>query len=265
MEAEVRVGDDIDPRRWGSCPVTEHHHIFAFGHVETAVAVEEDERGCVGGRSEVQGSPGADGLGGCDPHGGESLDLLGEGTASPEQDRAGGTEQCVPRIIADEVAAQHEDTTSAAMLEQLRPALAGPGCGQQRLLEILDVGIGPLVEDDKIDGELLQTEIFVGKDELASQSDVGEIVDADKHDRQVAGDPLRPKRALHGRRELRRPQAWIREEHGLGKRLEQPGVVGHQVHVAELDLRMSPGKRPGAFEGERVVVVEEAFQNLFPT
>ena len=115
-----------------------------------------------------------------------------------------------------------------------------------------------------IDGEPLQTEIFVGKDELASQPDVGEIVDADEQDRQVAGDPLRPKRALHGRRELRRPQTRLREEHGLGKRLEQPGVVGHQVHVAELDLRMGPGKRPGAFEGERVVVVEEPFQTPLP-
>ena len=80
--------------------------------------------------------------------------------------------------------------------------------GQERLLKVLDVGARPLVEDDDVHGEPLQAEVFVGEDELAGESDVGEIIDADEEDRQVARDPLRPERALNGRREVasgRRP------------------------------------------------------------
>ena len=188
------------------------------------------------------------------PHGGEPLELLGEGAAAADQHGArGDASSGIARLVGDQVAAQDEDAA--------RPTCAAAACGLacsaavvERLLEVLDVGRGALVEDDEVDGEPLQPRDIRGRG--CSWRASSSVVD----DRRCG-----PARSA-GRRRCRAPRArcWPAARRGLvggagaarrrarsGKPLEQAGVVGVRSDVAELDLRVRPGERRGALEGER--------------
>ena len=59
-------------------------------------------------------------------------------------------------------------------------------------MEVFGVGGAVLVDDHDIDVEPLETPVLVRPQQLPNDVDVVELVDADHHDRQVAGDPVRP-------------------------------------------------------------------------
>ncbi len=217
MEAGARIGDDVDPGRRRPEAVPKDHDVFAGGGVEAAIAVPEGEPAGIGRRPEQLrtrggGRAGGDGAGRRQP-----LELLGQAAAAARQHGPGGAEERLACIVADQVAAEHEYLPGAAMPERLVARLARLGSGEQPLLQVLDVGARPFVEDDDVDREALQPIVFVGEDELPGEADIDRIVYADQYDRQVARDPLRPQRVLHGLGQLGGTEPRLGEQHRLGQ------------------------------------------------
>ena len=60
-------------------------------------------------------------------------------------------------------------------------------------LQVLKIGGRSLVQDDEINGQLLHPPIFVGAQQLPRDVDVLDVIDAQQHDRQIAGDAVSPK------------------------------------------------------------------------
>ncbi len=72
--------------------------------------------------------------------------------------------------------------------------LARPDQRLEGALQVLRVRGALLVQDDQVDGELLQPPVLVRAQELAHDLQVLRLVDADEHDREVARDAVRPER-----------------------------------------------------------------------
>ena len=100
--------------------------------------------------------------------------------------------------VSAEIRSARSTKTPPAPLSAPRcvPRLAGAHQGLERDLQILDVGGAALVQDDEIDRQPLHAPIFVGAQHCAHDPDILDLVDAHQHDRQVAGDALRPQRRL---------------------------------------------------------------------
>ena len=129
------------------------------------------------------------------------LELLKQAAALRRQNDPRGGSQKGPRFGRDQVGAQHEDAARRPFRAGLRTRLA---CSDQRLdgdLKLLDIGGSALVQDDEIDGELFHPPIFVRLQQFTDDVEMLDIGDAQKHDRQIAGN--RP--AATGRTARRRP------------------------------------------------------------
>ena len=59
-------------------------------------------------------------------------------------------------------------------------------------MEVFGIGGAVLVDDHEVDVEPLQSPVLVRPQQLAHDVDVVELIDADDHDRQIPGDPVRP-------------------------------------------------------------------------
>ena len=140
-----------------------------------------------------------------------------------------------------------------------RRRLAAADGRLQESLEVLHVRGRALVEDDQVDGKLLDPPVLVRAQELAHDPEVLRLVDLHEDDRQVAGDAVGPERgratgvtAEHGRR---RPQRPLGVEHAPGQALEQVRLVGADAEVMELHLGLGPRQRGRALERGRVAVL----------
>ena len=113
-------------------------------------------------------------------------------------------------------------------------------------LKVLDIGRGPLVQDHEIDRELPR-QYSCASQQLTDHLHVLDIVDPNKDDGNVAGDPVRPKPGLgagaFADRLRRRPQPRVRVDDMAGQTLKIARLVGLHPQMAELHL--APGSRRG--------------------
>ena len=159
------------------------------------------------------------------------------------------------RLRRDEIGAQHEHGAARDVRSGLRPRLAGPDQRLQGDLKVLDVGDGPFVQDHEIDGELLHAPVLVGAQHLADDGDVLDVVDAHQHDRQVAGNALRPERRRAAAAAAdgvgRRPQRRIGVDHVAGETLKQARLVRRRCRGGS--TAPAPGSTPGCAARSKAV------------
>ena len=137
--------------------------------------------------------------------------------------------------------------------------LAGPDHCLQRGLELLRVGVRPLVQNDQIDCQPLQAPVLVRAEKLPDDAPILRLVDADQDDREVAGNPVGPQGRGPGRilpqHHRRRPKRRVRVENPARKILEQAGLVHANPEMVELDLRPCPGERDRPLERRGVAIL----------
>ena len=129
----------------------------------------------------------------------------------------------------------------------------------QRAVEILGVAGAMLVDDHEIDGQPLETPVFVGPQQLANEIEVLGLRDPDDDDRQVAGDAVGPERRcaaiVPGELAGRWPERGIRVQDPVGEPLEQMGLVGLDPEMVELDLGLRPRERRRTFIGADLAIL----------
>ena len=198
VEAECGIGDDVDPRRRRRLARPQDRHIFSSVSREAAEPVEEFE---VGGAAAVPASSNGGtvcfgaGLSGADRlH--DALELFEQSAAlGGKNDPRDGSEK-VFRFGRDQVGAQQEDAARTALASRQRRRPACPDQGLDRDLKFLDIGGLAIVQDDQIDGELFHPPIFVRLQKLSHDVEVVDVGDAQKNDRQIAGNALPPQARL---------------------------------------------------------------------
>ncbi len=193
VEAEGRIGDDVDPGRRRRLPGVEDRHVFPSALGKTAEPIEEFERWSPQRnrwRRARQGGPRGrsrrrQGIG-------ETFDLFGETATAAEEDDAGSGLQQAQRFRRGEVGTQDEDASARAARWRLRLRIACADQGLETGLQILDVGGRLLVQDHEIDGQLLHPPIFMSAQQLARDFEIVGVVDPQQDDRQVPRYALRP-------------------------------------------------------------------------
>ena len=130
--------------------------------------------------------------------------------APGDQHDAGRRLQQRAGIDGHQVGAQRMDRAVREFVAGARPRSTAAHGRLDRDLQVLHVGRSALVDDDQIDREPLHAPVLVGAQQLADLGDVLDVVDPQQHDRQVAGDRMRPQSGLRPRaaknRVRRRPE-----------------------------------------------------------
>ena len=72
------------------------------------------------------------------------------------------------------------------------PRLTGAHQRLDRRLKVLHIRRFAFVQNDKVDGKLLHPPIFVSLQDLAGDMECFDLGYSQQHDRQIAGDALRP-------------------------------------------------------------------------
>ena len=197
QEAERGVGDDVQPRRRRRLARAEDRDVLAPAVGEPAQSIEELQLGPEGGRS---GSDRRHGcrvgprrqrrhrtLGSLEPD-----DLVGQAAATAQQDGPrGGLEQ---RAVRGRELVATQDVDPATALARLleRAGLARPDDRLEEVLEAVRIRRPVLVDDHEIHVQQLQPPVLVRPEQLPDDVDVIGLVDPDEHDREVAGDAVRP-------------------------------------------------------------------------
>ena len=196
LEAEAGVRDDVDPGRRRPLPFAEDGDVLAAVVGEASQAVEELELGArpaARRRSDAGSAPGgararAAGLGR------PSARVTCSASVPCRLSRTARAAVCsASRSRAESRSfAQDEDVPACLVPLVPRRRLARPDQRLERRLELLRVGVALLVQDHEVDREPLQAPVLVRAEELADDASVLRLVDADQHDRKVAGDPVGP-------------------------------------------------------------------------
>ena len=258
QKPEIRIGDHIGPGGWCLIVAVEDGDVFAAVHAETANTVEELKlRPGQGrfGRGRRQLRAGRRRCAGLQIAG--AVDLLPQAAAVAMQNRAGADEQKIADVGRNEIGPEDVNAAAGAVARRGRPVRA-----HQRVdggVEILHIGGATVVQDDEIDRKLFHAPVFVGAQQLMHQGQLILLADADEHDRQIAGDALRPQGAgaaqiaLNGGR--CRAQHRIGVKDVIGEALKQLRIFLGDAEVMKLHLRLRPGQRGGAVEGDGVVML----------
>ena len=236
LEAEAGVADHVEPGRRRGLAVIEDGDVFTAALGKAAQAVEELERrqrrffapAKAGGDAAARRRRGA--LVG---HRGK---LFGEAAIVAGEHRAGGAQQQGAGVRRHEIGAQHGDGALAGGGDGLRRLPVGADQLLDRRLERLGVGVGLLVQDHQIHRELLGAPVFMRREQLSHEIQIGLDGHAGQHDRQVAGDAVLPQQAHRGaaagQHRARRAQRRVGVDHPAGDALEQVGVLGDEAEIA---------------------------------
>jgi hypothetical protein len=266
LEPEAGVGDDVDPRHRRRAAAIEDGHVLAAVGVEAAEAVEELEP-----RAGPGGAPATIG-------GGRRRARVARrtGAATPrprtcgradrDRGRAGRSGRRAPPN-EQERPRSASSGPRAARTPSPAPSTS-PKRGRDWLLRTaVSIAIwrswrydaAVLVDDHEVDGQALQAPVLVRAQQLAHLREVGDVVDAQQHDRQVARDRVGPQARLRSRpardRARRRAEAGVGVQERRREALEVRRLLGADVEEAELDLGLGPRERLGAVEGAAVVVL----------
>ena len=269
LEAEAGIGDHIDPRRRRGLAGPQTGDVLGAIVVKTAKPVEELQcrrGGRHGGRRN--GATRQSGTRKVGEQGGQTVHLIGQAAAAGEQNNAGRRLQQGPRIGGDEIGAQDDDPAGPCILARLSTGAVGAQQGIKRDLEVLRVGGLPVVQNDEVHREAFHPPVFMGFQQRPGDIEMFDVVDAQQHDRQIAGDTLAPQPGLWagtgGDAARRRAQTGRRVDDMAGQPLEQPRVAGGDAKVVELHLGLCPGQCGGAGEGDRVAMAVDTGQHRIP-
>jgi hypothetical protein len=116
-------------------------------------------------------------------------DLLRQGAVATQEDGSSRRLQRTALLRGQELFPQDEDISVCLVLFMPRGELARPDQGLQGGLELLGVGVRPLVENDEIDRQPLEVPVLVRAEELPDDASILRLVDADQDDRQVPEIP----------------------------------------------------------------------------
>ena len=193
LEAERRIGDDVDPGRRRRLARPKDRHILSSISREAAEPVEKFEIGRASPSRRPQAGDdwlwrGFLGRGRLQ----NALELLEQSAALGDKNDPGDRGEKVLRFGCDQVGAQQEDAARPVLRPRQRRRPACPHQGLDRDLKFLDIGGLAIVQDDQIDGELFHPPIFVRLQKLSHDVDVFDVRDAQKNDRQIPGNALRP-------------------------------------------------------------------------
>ena len=171
------------------------------------------------------------------------------------------------RFGCDQVRAQQKDAARPVLRSRQRRRLVCPRQRLDRDLKFLDIRGLTIVQDDQIDGELFHAPIFVRLQKLSHDVDVFDVRDAQKNDRQIPGNALRPqarlraaapqnriRRGTHGRRGV---------NHMSGESLKQARFARGHAKMVQLHLTLRPGERRGARERGSVAMFVDAVEKRF--
>ena len=123
-----------------------------------------------------------------------AIDLFGEGAAVAMQHGARGSLKQIANFRRNQIGAQHEHGAARVVACDPGHRLVHAHQRIERGLQILHIGRGPLVQNHQIDRKLFQPPIFMRAQKLAHEFQIVLVLDADQHDRQIAGNPVRPER-----------------------------------------------------------------------
>ena len=194
LEPQSLVGDHVDPRGGRPLALAERDHVFAAVLDEAAQPVAELPHGTRRRAARARPVPRAK--------------VAARACASARAaQRAPPARRGVPwrlrrmtRAAAVKQSRSPGERRSPRRTKTEPPWVAregGPARSDQPLerpLEILKIRRRLLVEDDQVDREPLQPPVLVRAQELADDAAVLHLVDANEHDGQIAGDPVRPER-----------------------------------------------------------------------
>ena len=143
-----------------------------------------------------------------------------------------------------------------------RSRLTGAHQGLDRDLKVLHIRGFALVQNDKVDGELLHPPIFVSLQDLPGDMECFDFGDLQQHDRQIAGDALRPQTGLRtgALTNDSRRGAPAGENDVACQALKKPGFARVDAEVMELDLGLGPGQRRCALVCRCVSMFVDAIQ-----
>ena len=261
LEAERGIRDDVDPGRGRPLPLSEDGDVLPPVVDEPSQPVEELElragrRRVVGGRGSRRAAAGRGGRARRDSG---TRELLRERAVSTQEDGSRGRLQGIALGRLEQVLPQDEDLAVCLVPLVTRRRLARPDQRLERRLELLHVGVRPLVQNDEIDRQPLQAPVLVRAEELSDDASILRLVDADQDDGEVAGDPVGPQGRRPGRilpqHHRRGPKRRVRVKNPARKILEQASLVHANPEMVELDLRPRPGKRDRPLERRGVAIL----------
>ena len=232
LETKSGIGDDIDPRHRRRLSGTERHDILTAIVGETAQAVKEFEigrahrgRGVCDFLAAMPGQPPGQG------RFATRVELAGQAAVLRIEDDASDREQQRSRCVGDQVGAQHINRAGGTLAE-LRARLTTADQTFKGALQILDVRRATLVDDDHVKGETLHPPIIGRLHEVAGDTEMLDVGDAQQNDRQVPGNPQRPQSRLRAGprcdRFRRRTQARRYIKHATREALELTGIASAQ-------------------------------------
>ena len=96
----------------------------------------------------------------------------------------------------DQVRPKDEDPAWPMIDSGSGPRLTGAHQRLDRHLKVLHIRRFALVQNDKVDGELLHPPIFMSLQDLAGDMECFDLGNSQQHDRQIARDALRPQTRL---------------------------------------------------------------------
>ena len=222
------------------------HDVFAPVRRKAAVAVPEVQLRLRGGRGLGIVGQGAAGRGGPLGRGGrvlgvgEALDLVGQTPVASVQHDPRAGQQRLERLRRQLVA---PDRVQMAVDAALR--LGRLDHGLQLVLQVLNVARRPLVQHHDVVGHAARAQELVHPQRLADDRQVAFVVDADQDDRVVARNPHRPQRRLRPHPPVRaavQRQPHVGPDQQRGEAAEQPRILKRDAQVAQLHLRIGPGK-----------------------
>jgi len=196
LKSEARIGDDVDPGCGRGLPGRENRHVFAALRVETSESVEVFE---IAARCPTRRrlGPGNASRRQCDGHDGLRVrsswsEILPRRATSTTR----ATAESKLRLCAEMRSVRsNEHRAARAMGRGGRPRLGHPRLGFQGVLQVLDVGGSPIIEDHQINRETLHLPVFMCLKQMAGDGYVLDCVDSQQHDGNVAGNSLGPQSA----------------------------------------------------------------------
>ena len=244
LEAECGIGDDVDPRSRRPLPRAQQRDVFASASRETSKSIEEFEIQRRGNRLRLAlraaRRPPCRGCGGCS----QPIELIGQVAALPGQNHARNRGEPRARLFRDQIRAQQKYGAAGMARADRRLRLAHSKLCLQGELQLLQIGSGPFVQDDQINGKLLHPPVFVGAQKLARDGNVLDIVDSQEHDRQIPGDALSPQcrrpAAAPAYGIGRRPHRRVGVKHVARETLKEVGLRGIDTKMTKLNLRLRP-------------------------
>ena len=154
-----------------------------------------------------------------------------------------GREQRRPGLRLHDIAANCKDMLARTVGQAAQAQVFSHRI--ERVLHVLRIGRGTLIDDHQIGGDATRAQIFLRLQGFARDSQINIVIDADGKDREIAGDRQRPKCRLRRETGLHggsiRTQLHVGIDQVAAKHLEACGFLRGDADMTHLYLRTGPG------------------------